>query len=34
MSMFSPEEQEQLVTLSRTFTNRLTELVNGSEDEE
>lgn len=36
MSMFTPEEQKTLIDLSRTFTKRLTELVNqeGSEMEE
>ena len=28
MSMFSPEEQTQLIDLSRTFTKNLTDLVN------
>ena len=28
MSMFSPEEQKQLIDLSRTFTKNLTDLVN------
>ena len=28
MSMFSPEEQKQLIDLSRTFTQNLTMLVN------
>lgn len=28
MSMFSPEEQKQLIDLSRTFTENLTRLVN------
>ena len=28
MSMFTPEEQKQLIDLSRTFTNNLTRLVN------
>lgn len=32
MSMFTPEEQEQLVSLSRRFTENLTALVKGSED--
>lgn len=31
MSRFTPEEQEQLVALSRRFTHNLTELVQGSE---
>lgn len=30
MSMLTPEEQEQLVTLSRRFTQHLTELVRGA----
>lgn len=33
MSMFTPEEQEQLISLSRRFTKNLTKLINGSEDE-
>jgi DNA-binding MarR family transcriptional regulator len=33
MSMFTPEEQEQLVSLSRRFTKNLTDLINGNEDE-
>lgn len=33
MSMFTPEEQEQLITLSRRFTQNLTSLVKGNEDE-
>ena len=33
MSMFTPEEQEQLISLSRRFTKNLTDLINGSEDE-
>ena len=28
MSMFTPEEQKQLIDLSRTFTKNLTMLVN------
>ncbi len=28
MSMFTPEEQKQLIDLSRTFTKHLTELIN------
>ena len=28
MSMFTPEEQKQLIDLSRTFTKNLTRLVN------
>ena len=28
MSMFTPEEQKQLIDLSRTFTKNLTTLVN------
>lgn len=33
MSMFTPEEQEQLIALSRRFTKNLTDLVKGNEDE-
>lgn len=33
MSMFTPEEQEQLISLSRRFTGNLQELVKGSGDE-
>ena len=33
MSMFTPEEQEQLISLSRRFTENLTKLVNESGDE-
>lgn len=33
MSMFTPEEQEQLIDLSRRFTKNLTDLVKGNEDE-
>lgn len=33
MSTFTPEEQEQLISLSRRFTKNLTDLINGSEDE-
>lgn len=33
MSMFSSEEQEQLIALSRRFTENLTALVKGNEDE-
>lgn len=33
MSMFTPEEQELLVSLSRRFTQNLTRLVKGSEDQ-
>jgi len=33
MSLFTPEEQEQLVALSRRFTQELTRLVNGDNDE-
>lgn len=33
MSMFTPEEQEQLISLSRRFTGNLTKLVKGREDE-
>ena len=32
MSMFTPEEQEQLITLSRRFTENLSKLVKGSEN--
>ena len=32
MSMFTPEEQEQLIALSRQFTKNLTKLVKESED--
>lgn len=32
MSMFTAEEQEQLINLSRTFTKNLTDLINGSEE--
>ena len=32
MSMFTPEEQEQLINLSRTFTKNLTMLVNQETD--
>ena len=32
MSMLSPEEQEQLISLSRRFTENLTKLVKKSED--
>ena len=28
MSMFTPEEQKNLIALSRTFTKNLTKLVN------
>ena len=34
MSMFTPEEQEQLIDLSRRFTRNLEKLVKGSEDEQ
>ncbi len=34
MSMFSPQEQELLISLSRRFTQNLTNLVRGNEDEE
>lgn len=34
MSMFTPEEQEVLISLSRRFTKNLTNLINGFEDEE
>lgn len=33
MSMFTPEEQEQLIDLSRRFTRNLEKLVKGDEDE-
>lgn len=33
MSRFTPEEQEQLISLSRTFTKNLTELINMEEHE-
>ena len=33
MSMFTPEEQGQLISLSRRFTENLTKLVNESGDE-
>lgn len=33
MSMFTPEEQKQLIALSRTFTQNLTELVNRETEE-
>jgi DNA-binding MarR family transcriptional regulator len=33
MSMFTPEEQEQLISLSRRFTKNLTDLINGNEVE-
>lgn len=33
MSMFTPEEQELFISLSRRFTQNLTKLVKGSEDE-
>ncbi|GAA0265684.1 MarR family winged helix-turn-helix transcriptional regulator [Faecalicatena contorta] len=33
MSMLTPEEQEQLISLSRRFTENLTKLVNESGDE-
>lgn len=33
MSMFTPEEQKQLIDLSRTFTRNLTELVNRETEE-
>ena len=33
MSMFTPEEQEQLIALSRRFTKNLTDLVKGDETE-
>ena len=33
MSMFTPEEQKQLIDLSRTFTKNLTRLVNQEGEE-
>ena len=33
MSMFTPEEQKQLVDLSRTFTKNLAKLVNEETEE-
>lgn len=33
MSMFTPEEQELLINLSKRFTNNLTTLVNTNEEE-
>ena len=33
MSLFTPEEQAQLIDLSRRFTRNLEQLVKGSEDE-
>ena len=33
MSMFSPEEQRQLIDLSRTYTKNLTELINQEMEE-
>lgn len=33
MSMFTAEEQEQLINLSRKFTKNLTALINGSQGE-
>ena len=33
MSMFTPEEQKQLIDLSRTFTKNLTRLVNQERSE-
>ena len=33
MSMFTPEEQEQLISLSRKFTRNLADLMNRNEDE-
>ncbi len=32
MSMLTPEEHEQLIALSRKFTNNLTELINGEDE--
>lgn len=34
MSMFTPEQQQQLIDLSRTFTKNLTMLVNQEETED
>jgi len=34
MSMFTPQEQEQLIALSRRFTQNLTNLVRESEDDQ
>lgn len=34
MSMFSPEEQKTLIDLSRTFTKRLTDLINSEEEDD
>lgn len=34
MAMFTTEEQEQLISLSRRFTKNLTDLINESEDED
>ena len=33
MSLFTPEQQQQLIELSRTFTKNLTELVNRETEE-
>lgn len=33
MSMFSPEEQQQLIDLSRTFTQNLTKLIHQETEE-
>ena len=33
MSMFTPEEQKQLIDLSRTFTKNLTKLVNQEKED-
>jgi DNA-binding MarR family transcriptional regulator len=33
MSMFTEEEQEQLINLSRKFTKNLTALINGGQEE-
>lgn len=33
MSLFTPEEQEQLIELSRRFTKNLTDLINSSQEE-
>ncbi|RAS71685.1 MarR family winged helix-turn-helix transcriptional regulator [Priestia endophytica] len=34
MSLFTPEEQEQLIELSRRFTKNLTDLINSSQEED
>lgn len=33
MSMLTPKEQEQLISLFRRYTENLIELVNGNEEE-